>query len=322
MLVHSRLVCERVATHDGLVGLHRKAQHARKRLAGGINALGVNAGGKRQPVAAHLERHYDLLQRSVSGALSDAIDRAFHLARPRFDGRQRIGDRQAEVVMAVHRDGDVLDAAHLFPNGADQRRKFCGNGVADGVGDIQRGGAGFDHCFQHLAEIAHVGAGSVLRRELNLIAQGSRVADGLHCLTQRLLARNLQLELQMDIGRGQEDMDARPPGVAERFPSTINVLAGGARQPRDRGPAHPAGHRLHRAEVAVGRDGKTRLDHVHPEGLQVTRHQDLLFQAHAAAGRLLAVAERGIKDGDACLLHVLPPLLSRRARERQRNEEA
>ena len=40
------------------------------------------AGLVGQPIAARLQRHHDLFQRTVAGALTDAVDGAFDLARP------------------------------------------------------------------------------------------------------------------------------------------------------------------------------------------------------------------------------------------------
>ena len=48
--------------------------------------------------------------------------------------------------------------------------------------------------------------------------------------------------------------------------------------------------------VALGGDGKARLDHVHLHALQRQRDFELFGQIHTAAGRLFAVAQRRIKD--------------------------
>ena len=66
--------------------------------------LGADAGLEAEHLAAHLERHHDLLERGVAGALADAVDRALDLARPGLHGGERVRDREPEVVVAVHRD--------------------------------------------------------------------------------------------------------------------------------------------------------------------------------------------------------------------------
>ena len=56
---------------------------------------------------------------------------------------------------------------------------LVGHGVADGVGDVDGGGAGLDGRFDDLAEEVELGAGGVFGRELDVVA----VADGpLHAL--------------------------------------------------------------------------------------------------------------------------------------------
>jgi hypothetical protein len=52
-------------------------------------------------VLARLEGHDDLLERRVAGAFADAVEGALDLRGARADGRQRVRDRQAEVVVAV-----------------------------------------------------------------------------------------------------------------------------------------------------------------------------------------------------------------------------
>src|SRR5262249_43898603 len=59
-----------------------------------------------------------------------------------------------------------------------------------------------------------------------------------------------------------------------------------------------AGDRAHRLEVALARDREPRLDHVDAEALELARERELLGEVHAAPGRLLAVAQRGVEDPD------------------------
>ena len=65
------------------------------------------------------------------------------------------------------------------------------------------------------------------------------------------------------------------------------------------GPWTCAGDGLHRLEVAGRGDGEAGLDDVHAEVLEGAGDLELLGQVHAAAGALLAVAQRGVEDDDA-----------------------
>ena len=61
-----------------------------------------------QLVAAHGEDGGDLFEGGVAGALADAVDGALDLADAGFDGGEGVGDGEAEVVVAVSGEDDVL----------------------------------------------------------------------------------------------------------------------------------------------------------------------------------------------------------------------
>ena len=91
-------------------------------------------------------------------------------------------------------------------------------------------------------------------------------------------------------------MDARPRGVLQRFPGAVDVKLIG---PRQRGDDRPPDFRrdgLHRFKVALRGNGESRFQDVHAQAVELAGHLDFLRQVHAAAGRLLAVAQRGVKD--------------------------
>ena len=105
--------------------------------------LGVDAGVIGIGVGARLQDHDDLFERAVAGALADAVDGAFDLPRAGFDGRQRVGHRQAQIVVAVHADDGAI--AQRLHDAADQRAVFLGRGVAHRIGNVDRAGAGGHH---------------------------------------------------------------------------------------------------------------------------------------------------------------------------------
>ncbi len=60
------------------------------------------------------------------------------------------------------------------------------------------------------------------------------------------------------------------------------------------------------SEVTVGGDGKARLQNVHAEFGELVGELELFPHMHAAAGRLLAVAEGGVEEVNLIVLaHVL-----------------
>src|SRR3546814_1710866 len=76
------LVREGVGADDRLVRLHREPRNRREQVARLGDLFGDDAGIEGHQVVAHLQRHDDLLQRGISRALADTVDRAFRLTRP------------------------------------------------------------------------------------------------------------------------------------------------------------------------------------------------------------------------------------------------
>ena len=107
VLVDAGLVLERVAAHDGLVGLHGVAGQAGDQPRGLGDLARVDLRREADVLLARLEQHHDLLQRRVARALAEAVDRALHLARARLQAGERVRHGQTEVVVAVDGQHDV-----------------------------------------------------------------------------------------------------------------------------------------------------------------------------------------------------------------------
>ena len=69
-------------------------------------------------------------------------------------------------------------------------------------------------------------------------------------LSLDILARGLQLALNVNVGGGDESVNPRTPSVTDRLPGRVDVLLGGTRQTADDGAFDLAGDRLDRLEVA------------------------------------------------------------------------
>ena len=91
-------------------------------------------------------------------------------------------------------------------------------------------------------------------------------------------------------------MDARAVGGLDRVPGPVDVAESGPAQRGDRRALDRLGDRLDAGEVAVARSGEPGLDHVDAELGQLNRDLELLPHRQRDAGRLLAVAQRGVED--------------------------
>ena len=100
----------------------------------------------------------------------------------------------------------------------------------------------------------------------------------------------------MDVAGGQEGMDARASRGLQCLMGNVDILAHAAAKAGDAGAANLAGDALHGFEITLRGDGKTGLDNVHAEALQLAGQHQLLLGVHAAAGRLFTVAQGRVEN--------------------------
>ncbi len=122
-------------------------------------------------------------------------------------------------------------------------------------------------------------------------------------LIERLLARHLQLALQMKVGNSKKSMDTRPLCPFQSAPCPLNIRQVRAGKPGDHGPVYLGGDPSHRPELFFGSDGKAGFDNIDAELVQLPGQAKLVFCAHTATGRLFAVTQSSVEDGDLRPLH-------------------
>src|SRR5258705_761837 len=137
VLMNAGLVGKGVATYDCFVRLHVEANNVAEKLAGWVELRGADAGPKRQPIGAYMQRHYNLFERRISGPLADAIDGALYLTCSGFESCKAACDGQTEIVMTMHADDYIAvpdhSVAHLFY----QPREFLGSRITNGVRHVE-----------------------------------------------------------------------------------------------------------------------------------------------------------------------------------------
>ena len=182
---------------------------------------------------------------------------------------------------------------------------LVGRRVADRVRDVDRRRALVERDLQHLGGELHVGARRVHRRELDVVDERLRVRHRRPRGALDVLARRLQLVLDVDVRRRDERVDPRSLGVAYRVGGTLDVGGLSPREPGDDRSVHLAGDRLDRLEVARRRDREAGLDDVDAQTRQLVRDLELLGRVQRDPGRLLAVAQGGVEDDDPVGVHGL-----------------
>jgi hypothetical protein len=298
VLVDAGLVGEGVGSDYGLVGRTAEADELGEQLAGGVELIHLDVVGVGELVAADHEGGGDLFEGSVAGTLADAVDGALDLSGSALDAGERVGYGHAEVVVAVGGEDDVFDAGHLGEEHAEGGGVLVGRGVTDGVGDVDGGGSGLDGDGDDLDEEVGVGAGGVLGGELDVVGEGAGEADGFGGLMEGLGAGDLELGFEVEVGGGEEGVDAGFIGRLDCMGGGFDVLALSTGERGDAGAADLAGDSADGVGVALAGDGEAGFEDVDAEGRELMGHAELFVVVHGAAGRLFAVAEGGVEEDD------------------------
>ncbi len=249
VLVDAGLVREGVAPHDRLVRLHRVAGQARHEPARARDLARVDAGPQVRRVDSRvcssitISSSEALPARSPIPLTAHSTWRQPAVQRRRTSWRRRGPRSLWQCTETTH----VAQARHEPVELLEHRRVLVRHRVADGVGHVDRGRALVERDLDHLGHELHVRARAVLGRELHVVGVLARVRHGGARLALHVLARRLELALDVDVAGRDEGVDARALGVLDRVPGGVDVL--GARcararrspgpRPRGRSPAPP-----------------------------------------------------------------------------------
>jgi hypothetical protein len=299
VLVDAGLVGEGVGPHHALVGLHRVAGQQADQARGAGDLARVHGAGVAHGGAVGAQHHGDLLHGAVAGPLADAVDGHLDLAGARPHGRDRRGDRDAEVVVAVHAPDHVAGPWYLLLEPGDQLGELVGQHVADRVRHVDGGRPGRDGRPVDLLEEGRVRAGGVLGRELHVRGVGAGPLDRRRGPGQDLRRGHAQLVLHVDGAGGDEGVDAEALGRGQRVAGPVHVLGPGPGQGGDDRPLDPPGHGLDGFEVAHRGLREAGLDHVDAQPGQLFGDLYLRLRVQVDAWCLLAVAQCGVEDDDA-----------------------
>ena len=210
----------------GLVGLHADARQLREQPRRGGELRRVDDGVEPEDLPAGAQQHDDLFERCVAGTLADAVDGALDLAGTGDEGGERVRHGQAEVVVAVDRQGDLvhaLDGAQRL----DQRRHLVGDDVADGVGDRDGRRSGPQPLADDVGQELSVGSGRVLEPELHVVGVLEGAPDRDHRCVEHGRAARPELAVDVQVGDRDERVDAEVGRDRERARRHVDVDGGG-----------------------------------------------------------------------------------------------
>ena len=126
VLVDAGFVGERIGTDYGFVRRHRYSGDRSEQAACGIDFLKADIRRGAETALPHVKCDCDFFERGISSAFADSVDCAFHLARARGDCCERIGDGEAEVIVAVCAVNDSWICAEARADGAKHFAVFIG----------------------------------------------------------------------------------------------------------------------------------------------------------------------------------------------------
>ena len=152
------------------------------------------------------------------------------------------------------REDRLVGIGHPLAQHGDQLEIFLRHRVADGVGDIDRGGARLDRGFDAAAQEIMLGAGAVFRRPFHIVGVAARPGHRRDHRFIDLFRLHLQLVLHVHRAGGQEAVDARALGVFQGIGRTVDILLAGPRQAADHRVLDDLGDFGDRLEIAIGGD--------------------------------------------------------------------
>ena len=311
VLMDAGLVLEGVGTDDRLVGLAlhpRVLGHhlGRRRDVDGVDARVQSAAVELLP-SLEGEGHDDLLEGGVAGPLPDAVDGALQLPGAVESARQGVGGGQTQIVVTVRAKDDVVGTRDVIPKLLDDIAKFPRHVPSRRIGNVERRGARLDGGTEDAVQKVRIGPSGIFRAEFDIVAaQALGEFDGVDGNVHHLVGRLLELVVHVNLGRGDEGVDARPDGILDGIPRHGYVPLVGAGQAADYGHvpivvhlvADRVGNLPDGVEVVGTGDGEAGLDDVDAQLGEVAGDLELLGRGQGGAGGLLAVAEGRVEDAD------------------------
>jgi hypothetical protein len=107
-------------------------------------------------------------------------------------------------------------------------------------------------------------------------------------------------------------VDLRRLGVLDRRPDGVDLLLVRPGQGRHHDAANLAGDAPAGVELGGGKAGKSRLDHIDAQLLELAGDPELGGRVQMKARRLLAVSQRGVEYENSVLFHRQLPLKTRK----------
>jgi len=195
-------------------------------------------------------------------------------------------------------EGDVFlaDDGELFDQVREDFAVALGRGIADGVREINRRGAGLDGGLGDLFQEIEFGAAGIFGGEFDIAGVGQGLFNRLDADADDFFLALAEFEIAMDFGGGAEDVNARALGALDGFAGAFDVFGSTAGQAAADGPCHFSGDGLNGFEIARRGDREAGLDDVHAKSFELMGNFQFFLEIEGGAWGLLAISQRGVED--------------------------
>ena len=197
-----------------------------------VDAFHVQAG----LYAGVVQRDRDFVKIRVAAAFAQAVQRYFQLGRAHEEAFDGGGSRHAQVVVAVHRDGDIFrqSLVHLLDLVHVQRGAVAFHRIRQ----VDGRRTGFNHGLQHVNHEIHVleAVAEVLGAEFHVALVAHERLGKLHAMNRLLLdlfGGQVQHVLHRERACREERMDTRVRRKLHSLPATLDIAFHAAGQARD-----------------------------------------------------------------------------------------
>ena len=126
--------------------------------------------------------------------------------------------------MAMCAEHNAWVTSKVFARGAEHGSVLFRRGIADGVGKIDDAGTGACSRLDYFEEIGQIASAGIFRGKFHFIATHAAIANHFCHLVEGLCARNAQLMFQMQVRRGQENVQTRPDCGFESAQRRIDIF--------------------------------------------------------------------------------------------------
>ena len=265
-----------------------------------------------QPIL-ELQIRHQRDQIHIAAVLPNPIDRPLHMLGPGRNRRQRIGHRHPRIVVRMNADL----RRGLLPHIGRRRRNQFRHRSAVGITQNQNRRAALLRCQQRANRIFRIGLPCI--EEMLGIPHHvpSRAAHQLHRIgnhRQIFFRRDAQDRLGLKFRRFPHKRHHRRLGLDQRPHSRILI------SPHPAPPRHPKGRHPRVLQLQLSNILKKRhilrignrespLDVIHPQLIELRRHQQLVLKREAKPLPLRPIAQRRVVNLDSpWLIHVRPSL--------------